>query len=125
MTQSQRRDYYRLEASSTPDWVRVLSARGDILDALDARIMDVSAAGLRLHLAHGTVTPGARLAVRFRIDDEAFAARGRVVWTDFTEFSHTQLAGVEFDADEPLRQRLVRAIHDAQRDQLRRRGPRD
>jgi c-di-GMP-binding flagellar brake protein YcgR len=121
---SQRRDYFRLEASSTPDWVRVLDVRGEVVEAIEARILDVSATGLRLHVREGLVATGTRLAVRFRVANEAFAARGRVVWTDVSELSKTQLAGLQFDDDEPLHQRLVRVIYDAQRDQLRRRAPR-
>ena len=122
MEQAQRRDFFRLEASSTPDWVRVLDERGQVTGALDAHILDVSATGLRLHVRNAVLQPGWRVAARFRVGVEAFATRGHVVWTDVSAFSKTQLAGVRFDPDEHQRQRLVHAIHDEQRDQLQRRA---
>lgn len=124
MREEQRRDYYRLEASSTPDWVRVLDKHGAVIDALDAQILDVSATGLRLHMRAVGVKTGTRVAVRFLVGDQRFATRGEIVWSDVSEFSKTLLVGVRFDVDEHTRQRLVRAIFDEQRDQLRRRAPR-
>lgn len=123
MQEAQRRDYYRLEASSTPDWVRVLNKRDVVVEALEAQILDVSATGVRLLVRAGSIVRGTRLAVRFRIGSNRFAARGEVVWSELSEFSKTLLVGVRFDVDEHTRQRLVRAIFDEQRDQLRRRAP--
>ena len=121
MERAQKREYYRLEASSTPDWVRLLGPRDTVIDAVDARILDVSATGLRLHVPHGVMTPETRLEVRFHVGDQAFSARGTVMWVEVSEFTKTQLAGVLFDDNPLVRQRLVRAIYDQQRDQLRRR----
>lgn len=123
MQDTRRRDFYRLEASTTLDWVRLLNAKGTVLEAIEAQILDVSATGLRLHVREGVVTRGTRLAVRFRIGNALFATRGDIVWTEVSEFAKTQLAGVRFDENADMRKRLIRAIHDQLRDQLRRLGP--